>query len=124
MILVYILCLVAIFFFAGVNKVNTFAISVKDLKTRQIFRYLPHIFSTLAIVTVVVLEILAPIFMIYGLHNSEYKIFGYYSCLGLIVFTILATLLYHNPLYDESQKIPFLKNISIIGGLGCALYYY
>ena len=35
----------------------------------------------------------------------------------LILFLILATLIYHNPIGDSSQINGFLKNIGLIGGL-------
>lgn len=122
--LLYIICLVAIFFLAGLNKVGGFKGTVKGLQGRMLFRNLPQFFSTLAIAAVVVLEIAAPILMVYGLYDTRYRAMGYYSCAGLLLFTVLATALYHNPLVEPSQKMAFLKNLSIIGGLGCALSYY
>jgi uncharacterized membrane protein YphA (DoxX/SURF4 family) len=37
---------------------------------------------------------------------------------ALIVFTILATVLFHNPFQDSSQLKNMLSNLSIVGGLG------
>lgn len=46
--------------------------------------------------------------------NEKYSKF---AVLGLIIFTTIATILYHNPLIDKSQFNNMLKNIAIIGGL-------
>ena len=40
----------------------------------------------------------------------KYNVHAKYSCYALIVFTILATLLYHFPT-DPSQRINFMKNV-------------
>jgi putative oxidoreductase len=36
---------------------------------------------------------------------------------GLIIFTILAAILYHNVYQDTSQLFNMMKNVSVIGGL-------
>ena len=43
-----------------------------------------------------------------------------YAVVSLLIFTVIATLLYHLPT-DDGQTIHFLKNLSLIGGL--LLYY-
>ncbi|NDE91588.1 MAG: DoxX family protein, partial [Alphaproteobacteria bacterium] len=49
---------------------------------------------------------------------GQYKNEAYLSSIVLIVFTILATLLYHFPDFTNYKKsIPFWANISLIGGL-------
>ena len=52
--------------------------------------------------------------------GSLFVIFDYYSIFGasiLIIFTIIASILFHNPLIQNNQLNNLLKNLSIIGGL-------
>jgi putative oxidoreductase len=47
-------------------------------------------------------------------------LFGYKARLGavlLLLFLIPATLMFHNPIADSAEVIPFMKNLAIIGGL-------
>lgn len=39
------------------------------------------------------------------------------SALGLVIFTMIATVLFHNAFKDKDQFINMMRNISIIGGL-------
>lgn len=72
----------------------------------------------LIIVLVVILEILAPIIIVYYYITGKYRLYTNYAVYGLIIFTILTTILYH-PLYinDYFKSIPFLANLGLIGGL-------
>jgi putative oxidoreductase len=41
-------------------------------------------------------------------------------CIGsyaLILFTVAATIMFHNPMNDPKQMTAMLKNIAIVGGL-------
>lgn len=89
---------------------------------------LPTMITGIALLIGVAIELLAPIAVIASLLlsysvNDSYLIggmsiprIGYIGIWGLIVFTILATLVYHYP-SRKSQHIPFLKNLAILGGL-------
>jgi len=77
---------------------------------------LPFFLYTLAIVIVVLLELVGASLILYSSLTNKNKLYAYYSVLGLIEFTILASLLFHLSPF-EKQKINLLKNISIIGGL-------
>lgn len=54
----------------------------------------------------------------YSSFTNKYKNLSYYSILSLIIFTLLATIIYH-PLniYSYKKSIPFWANMSITGGL-------
>lgn len=39
------------------------------------------------------------------------------SCVGLIVFTVVATLMFKVPSFDASKPWPLLSNVSVTGGL-------
>jgi uncharacterized membrane protein YphA (DoxX/SURF4 family) len=77
---------------------------------------LPFFLYTFAIVIVVLLELVGPSLILYSSLTNKNKLYAYYSVLGLIGFTILASLLFHlNPF--EKHKVNLLKNLSVIGGL-------
>ena len=65
---------------------------------------------------VVVIEIVCPILIIYGLLNPSYKNIASISTLILIVFSIIATMVYHYP-PKKLEYYFFIKNVAIIGGL-------
>ena len=72
----------------------------------------------LVILLVILLEILAPVIIIYHCITGEYSSYSNYAIVSLIVFTILATLLYHPlDITNYYKSIPFWANISLIGGL-------
>jgi uncharacterized membrane protein YphA (DoxX/SURF4 family) len=84
--------------------------------------HLPLILSKLIIIGVILLEIIAPfIISLSALTNSIKKIYTQIAILSLIVFTILATLIYHFPPYGGNYY-SFMSNLSTIGGL-MLLYY-
>lgn len=87
----------------------------KGLQERFI-KALPMIFYKMIIVCVIILEFIAPLIIIYSTINERYKDYGKYATLALIIFTIMATVLYHKPFSGS-----FYSHLSIIGGL-IALY--
>jgi uncharacterized membrane protein YphA (DoxX/SURF4 family) len=107
--------LTAMFFLSGINKINKFTKTVDNFKSKM---NINENINKIIIVSVVILEILAPIIIVYYYTTGKFKQFSNYAVYGLIIFTILATLLYH-PLNinDYFKSIPFWANISLIGGL-------
>jgi putative oxidoreductase len=116
--ILFILLLVLIFFIAGFNKIFSFDKTVNGLLHKPLFSSFPRFLSVLAIVIVIIIEIIAPIVIVYGSYDTRYSHYVKYGILSLILFTIMATLLYHNPFVDPKEKINFMKNLAIIGGLG------
>lgn len=113
------LFIVTMFFLSGINKILTFDATVASLQKKLNLDINNNIYS-LAIIAVIILEILAPIIIVYYTNNKneKYKKYAYYSVLSLIGFTILATAIYHPPNFSSYMKsIPFLSNVSLIGGL-------
>ena len=108
--------IVLMFILSGINKILTFEATVNSLK-----KHLPSMydwFYNIAILIVILIEIIAPIIIINYVINGQYKNEAYWSTIILIMFTILATLLYHFPDFTNYKKsIPFWANISLIGGL-------
>ena len=113
--------LLAIFIVAGINKINGFDKTVAGFKSMmpKNIKSLPLILFQLVILMVIVIEIVAPIVLVY-MDVDESRTLPQeahnWSIWILVAFTTLATILYHNPM-DKSQMTNFLKNLAIIGGL-------
>ena len=108
---------------SAINKIKNFNSTAKMLQKVFWIKHLPFEFFQLAILGVIILLLVAPCVMLYSLYDRKYKMYGKLSCYGLIAFTILATLLFHFPT-DPSERISFMKNLSIIGGfIGISLHY-
>lgn len=100
---------------AGFSKINNFTQNVKGLKEMFPVKTLPNKFYELAILLVIIIEIVAPLILI--LSNFVPVLFSVarVAIYSLIIFTILATLLYHSN--EGLIKLIFDKNLAIIGGL-------
>ena len=114
-----ILLISALFFSSAYNKITNFNSVADGLKNKisssVLFNWMPNI-SKLALLFAIFLLLSGPIMILYGTlmdTNLVTKI----GALLLIVFLILATILYHPP-NDPAQLNNFLKNLSLMGGLG------
>ena len=108
------------FFLSGMEKIYTFSKTTTDFSNKI---NIPLILSKLVISGVILLEIIAPIIIIsYTLTNS-FNLLPWFksSLIALIVFTIVATMMYHNPLTSSKNHNAFITHVSIVGGL-LALY--
>lgn len=106
--------LIGIFFFlSGISKISSLHDVSKGFSKK--IRILDFNFCVITIIAVIILEILAPIFIVNASLNGN-KLLGYYSCISLILFTLLANLIYHFPPKKENYN-PFMRNMAIIGGL-------
>ena len=72
----------------------------------------------LIIVAVIVLEVVAPLVIVYSFKTKKYTNQAYVATMALFSFTVLATLLYHFP-PTGSAYYPFMSNMATIGGLLC-----
>jgi len=109
--------LVIMFLLSGINKLSGFSSVVESLKQKLQYDMSDNLYN-LAIVIVILVEVLAPLIIIYYALTGNYKKEAYYSVIALIIFTILATLVYHFPdLNSYKKSIPFWANISLLGGL-------
>jgi uncharacterized membrane protein YphA (DoxX/SURF4 family) len=101
---------------SGLNKILNFSSTVDGLQSKlQINNTISQVLIILAILFVLGGSFL----MIFSLNLNNNLLLKLGSIM-LIIFTILATLIYH-PITDPSQKTNFLKNIAIIGGLTALL---
>jgi uncharacterized membrane protein YphA (DoxX/SURF4 family) len=110
----------AMFFLSGIEKIMFFPRSTGKFAKKMGVRI---IIAQLIISAVIALEIAAPTaiiaYMFTGL--ASLSIFFKFAVLALIAFTILATLLYHNPLKGREKYYAFMSNVCAVGGL-LALY--
>jgi len=115
LILVSTIFITLLFFISGFHKIIDFKNTVKEFTNRMKF---PFFFSKIIIIAVILLEIVAPFIIAVYSYNSDPKlhIYAKLSLLGLIVFTILATFLYHFPPFGANYY-SFMSNMSTIGGL-------
>ena len=113
--------LLFIFIVAGVGKITNFTDTATGMKNMTNLKFLPNIFFKFAIFMAVLIEIGASLIVIGNIFNLTSNKLAKYSIISLIIFTILATLIYHFPT-NPGQKNPFMKNVAIIGGL--IAYYF
>ncbi len=117
--------LLVMFLLSGINKVSSYESTVENLN-KKLLEFIPKmnldvkIISNIGIIIVTLLEIIAPIIIVYYIlsKNEEYKQYAKYAIWGLIIFTIVVTIMYHPPTFFSYYKsIPFLANMSLLGGL-------
>ena len=115
LILISTIYITLLFFVSGFHKIKDFMKVVKGFMNKTA---LPLSLAKIIISGVIVLEIVAPFIIALYSYNSHPNLYIYakLGLLGLIVFTILATLLYHFPPVG-SNYYSFMSNISTLGGL-------
>ena len=97
------------FFKAGINKIKDFKKTVDGFKKKVPLLKNNTFISSIIIASVVLLEIIAPLLIVFSSFTNKNKNIAKICCYGLIIFTVLATLLYH--------PTNFASNLSVIGGL-------
>ena len=102
-----------LFFFSGFHKIKDFNQVSKGFMNKT---QLPMALSKLIIIGVILLEIIAPFIIFLSAFTTIKKIYTQLAIIGLIVFTVLATLIYHFPPY-AANYYSFMSNLSTIGGL-------
>ena len=76
------------------------------------------------IVLAAIWEIVAPAVLVYsGTNINKYKKLGIISSLSLVIYTILATLIYHFP-PTGAQYYPFISNVTTCGSLLLVAYTF
>ena len=116
LISIYVFMILLMYFLAGINKARNFSQTVSGFQNMFFLKKLPKIFYNLAILLVIVLEIVAPIIIMYSLQTNLYTDLAYASSLSLAIFTILATLIYHFPPVG-GEYYAFMKNLTATGAL-------
>ncbi len=117
--LVGIILISILFVFSGITKIftlNETAINFHKIINDGIFSNILTFNASQSLIIIAILILLiAPLLMIIGVSNDNKLLLKIGSSL-LIVFTVLATIIYH-PITDANERNNMLKNISIIGGL-------
>ena len=108
------------YFLSGLEKIYTFSKTTMDFSNKI---NIPLILSKLVISGVILLEIIAPIIIISYTFTGLFNLLPLFKAavFSLIAFTILATIMYHNPFQSTKNYYTFFTHLSIIGGL-LALY--
>ena len=104
-----------LFFLSGFNKIKDFNQVTKGFVNKT---KIPLFLSKIVILGVILLEIIAPLIITLYSYNLNKSLYPYtkLSLIALIIFTILATLIYHFPPVG-SNYYSFTSNLSTIGGL-------
>jgi uncharacterized membrane protein YphA (DoxX/SURF4 family) len=106
-------CLLVLYVLSGYEKIMTPHRNAKYLHHH--YSILPMNLCVLAIYIVIILEIFGSLIILYSAYTNQYRQYAYYSVVALIIFNIVATLIFHfPPVGDEYYN--FLKNLSITGG--------
>ena len=110
-----------LFFLSGFNKIKDFNQVTKGFVNKT---KIPLFLGKIVILGVILLEIIAPLIITLYSYNLNKSLYPYtkLSLILLIIFTILATLIYHFPPVG-SNYYSFTSNLSTIGGL-ILLYLY
>jgi uncharacterized membrane protein YphA (DoxX/SURF4 family) len=109
-----------LFFLSGIEKIYTFSKTTIDFSNKI---NIPLSLSKLVIICVILLEIIAPIIIVSYTFTGSSSLLQLFkiALISLIIFTILATIMYHNPLEGGKKYYESILHLSIIGGL-LALY--
>jgi uncharacterized membrane protein YphA (DoxX/SURF4 family) len=76
---------------------------------------LPTNICVFGIILVIILEVFGSLFLLYSAYTDKYKKEAYYTVIVFILFNIVVTFLFHNPL-EKNELLNFMKNLSITGG--------
>lgn len=113
LVLVSINVMMIMFVLAGADKVCNFDKVVKGFITRAPIT--PVWLASICIIVAIVIELVGPAMINYGFFKKD-KAMYLIGCVSLIIFTILATLIYHFP-PTGFRYYPFMSNLTTIGGL-------
>tara|TARA_Y100000389_G_C17411554_1_gene491227 strand:- start:459 stop:830 length:372 start_codon:yes stop_codon:yes gene_type:complete len=116
MVIIYAFMILIMYILAGINKATNFESTVNGFKKVFFIKNLPKGFYKLTILLVIILEIFAPLTILYSLQTDKYNYMANLSSISLAIFTILATLIYHFPPVG-SEYYSFMKNLTATGSL-------
>ena len=111
----YSFLILALYILSGYDKTKDISGTATGLKNKTNLN-LPMNLFTLAIIIVILLEVVGSLFILYSTYTDKHKVQAAYTTLALAGFTILATLIYHQPT-SQKEYYAFLKNLGLIGGL-------
>tara|TARA_B100001094_G_scaffold319806_1_gene365117 strand:+ start:3445 stop:3882 length:438 start_codon:yes stop_codon:yes gene_type:complete len=123
------------FIYSGFTKIPKFNTKVETLQ-KKTGNLLQGNFGTLlakaGMVGVILLEIVGSFILIYGVYllrkdpnlinTPMFKKLVILTLLLFMAFIVVATVIYHPP--GEKKMIPFMSNVSTLGGFGFLLYIF
>lgn len=114
--------LLIMFIVSGYTKLYSLDKTITNFQNKLNFN---ETLSKVIIYFAIIIEILAPLIILYYIITTSYKTYAYYSVWALIIFTILATIIYHPPNFSNYYKsIGFWANMSVLGGLLLLEHYH
>ena len=116
-----IIFITLLFLLSGIKKAQNITNTAKYLQSKVKMNVDFSLYK-LAIVGVIIIQILCPLIILYHIHSKKYKQCAKISVNLLILFTIIATLLFHYPPVDKDFN-SFMSNLSTIGGLMLVGHY-
>ena len=111
-----------LFFLSSFEKIRLFPTSTSKF-AKKLGVSLP--LAQVGISGAILLEMVAPLIIYAYTFTGMLSLLPLYkiSIISLILFTIVVTALYHNPLKGKDKYYAFMSNLSTMGGL-LALYVY
>ena len=109
-----------LFLLSGIEKIYKFSKTTTGFSKKI---NLPLPLSKLVIICVILLEIIAPIIITSYTFTGLFNLLPFFkiAVISLILFTIAATMMYHNPFISGKNYHAFITHLTIVGGL-LALY--
>jgi len=117
---IVVILILSLYIVSAFKKIINFSDTANSLKSQLdnniLFKHIQSKIdlSKIGLVIAILLLLIGSALMLYGIHDNYYLKIG---SIILIVFLIIATFLYHPPT-DPKQINNFLKNLSLMGGLG------
>ena len=116
----FVILIVILYLVSAYNKIKNFNKVSEGLKTKisksPLFNWITYDISKISLLFGIFLLLGGSSLLLYGIYKEikSYKQIGGGS---LIIFLILATLLYH-PINNPNEMNNILKNLSLLGGIG------
>lgn len=101
------------FFLSGIDKIVNFYPTVNGFVGKT---GVPETLAVIMIAMAALLQICAPVSIIYSTVTGKYVTVAKAACFALALFTVAATLVYHFPPYGRTYY-PFISNVTTLGAL-------
>jgi ABC-type multidrug transport system fused ATPase/permease subunit len=116
----FVILIVILFLVSAYNKIKNFNKVSEGLKTKisesPLFNWITYDISKISLLFGIILLLAGSGLLLHGIYK-EIKSHKQIGGGSLILFLILATILYH-PINNPNEMNNILKNISLLGGIG------
>ena len=116
----FVILIVILYLVSAYNKIKNYNKVSEGLKTKisesPLFNWIPYDISKISLLFAIFLLLAGSALLLYGTYK-EIKLYKQIGGGSLIIFLILATILYH-PINDPNEMNNRLKNLSLLGGIG------